>query len=106
MTNINVEHPEYKTRKAMWRKYRDLYAGGEQCGRMPQIILRSVRKNQAMSIASGSISCFTKTMLARLSTGMPRLCFVANHSCLLRDEPIRSKFFSDFAENCDLKGRP
>ena len=30
MKNINMEHPEYIAKKAMWRKYRDLYAGGEQ----------------------------------------------------------------------------
>jgi hypothetical protein len=27
---INREHPEYASRKEMWRRYRDLYAGGEQ----------------------------------------------------------------------------
>src|SRR6266852_4166808 len=30
MENINREHPEYVARKAMWKKYRDLYSGGEQ----------------------------------------------------------------------------
>ena len=30
MENINREHPEYVARKAMWRQYKDLYAGGEQ----------------------------------------------------------------------------
>src|SRR5690348_10261034 len=30
MKNINREHPEYVARKAMWRKYQDLYAGGEK----------------------------------------------------------------------------
>ena len=30
MVNINREHPEYTAKKAMWKKYRDLYAGGEQ----------------------------------------------------------------------------
>ena len=30
MQNINLEHPDYIGRKAMWRKYRDLYVGGEQ----------------------------------------------------------------------------
>ena len=28
--DIDQEHPEYAARKAAWRKYRDLYAGGEQ----------------------------------------------------------------------------
>jgi len=27
---INREHPEYIARKAMWKQYKDLYAGGEQ----------------------------------------------------------------------------
>ena len=30
MQNINREHPEYVARKAMWRQYQDLYAGGER----------------------------------------------------------------------------
>jgi len=30
MQTINREHPEYIARKAMWRQYKDLYAGGEQ----------------------------------------------------------------------------
>jgi hypothetical protein len=28
--NINREHPEYVARKAMYRQYKDLYAGGER----------------------------------------------------------------------------
>src|SRR5690348_14651979 len=30
MQNINREHPEYAGRKAMWRQFQDLYAGGER----------------------------------------------------------------------------
>ena len=30
MQNINREHPEYVARKAMWKQYKDLYAGGER----------------------------------------------------------------------------
>jgi hypothetical protein len=30
MHNINREHPEYVVRKAMWKQYKDLYAGGER----------------------------------------------------------------------------
>ena len=28
--DITHEHPEYAAKRAMWRQYRDLYAGGEQ----------------------------------------------------------------------------
>src|SRR5215813_5916032 len=30
MRNINREHPDYAAKRAMWKKYLDLYAGGEQ----------------------------------------------------------------------------
>ena len=30
MQTINREHPEYTRRAATWKKYKDLYAGGEQ----------------------------------------------------------------------------
>src|SRR5450755_1411118 len=30
MQNINREHPEYVVRKAMWKQYKDLYAGGDR----------------------------------------------------------------------------
>ncbi|MCL5746522.1 MAG: hypothetical protein M1541_21755, partial [Acidobacteria bacterium] len=30
MKGIDQEHPEYVARTAIWKKYRDLYAGGEQ----------------------------------------------------------------------------
>src|SRR4051794_35397363 len=30
MQTINREHPEYIARKAMWKQYKDLYAGGER----------------------------------------------------------------------------
>ena len=28
--DITHEHPEYAAKRAMWRQYRDLYAGGAQ----------------------------------------------------------------------------
>ena len=30
MNYINREHPDYAAQKATWRKYKDLYAGGER----------------------------------------------------------------------------
>jgi hypothetical protein len=30
MFDIDLEHPDYLARKGVWKKYRDLYAGGEQ----------------------------------------------------------------------------
>src|SRR6266851_8017563 len=28
--NIDLEHPEYRSKKQMWKRYKDLYVGGEQ----------------------------------------------------------------------------
>ena len=33
MFNIDREHPDYIANRAMWSKYKDLYAGGEQIRR-------------------------------------------------------------------------
>jgi hypothetical protein len=36
--NIDREHPVYVARKAMWKQYNDLYAGGNGCERTPRSI--------------------------------------------------------------------
>ena len=43
--DINLEHPEYAARKAALRKYRDLYAGGEQFkANAPEYLIRRQRE--------------------------------------------------------------
>ena len=105
MDKINREHPEYTARIAMWRKYRDLYAGGEQLRERAGEYL--VRRNKEPNEVY-------QERLARV--------FYENYigsiidwyaSTLLRREPVLvaeganesgKEFFGGFAEDCDLKG--
>jgi len=105
VTNINTEHPDYAARKHMWRKYRDLYAGGEQMKQNATEYLTR-RQKEPLDVYSerlgrvfyenytGSIVDWYAATLFRRE---PQLLVEGTH------EPSR-KFFSEFAENCDLKG--
>jgi hypothetical protein len=105
MRNINLEHPEYVARKAMWKKYRDLYSGGERLRDHAAEYL--VRRSKEPS----------DVYLERLSR-----VFYENYigsiidwyaATLMRREPIITyggandtgkRFFASFVEDCDLKG--
>src|SRR5579864_1092767 len=105
MPNINLEHPEYVNCKAMWRKYRDLYTGGEQFRERAAEYL--VRRNKEPN----------DVYFERLSR-----VFYENYigsiidwyaATLMRREPIIAydgtneigkAFFTTFADDCDLKG--
>ena len=105
MDNINREHPDYVARKAMWKKYRDLYSGGEQIREQASDYL--VRRNKEPN----------DVYQERLSR-----VFYENYigsiidwyaATLLRREPVLvaeganesgKEFFNQFAEDCDLKG--
>jgi len=105
MTNITLEHPEYVGQKAMWRRYRDLYAGGE-----------SIREH-----AGEYLMRRQKEPLEVYSERLSRV-FYENYAgsiidwygaTLFRREPVLQfaggaerdrHFFRQFAEDCDLQG--
>ena len=71
--DIDREHPEYKTRKGvLWRKYRDLYAGGEQfignAGPVPGSGARRSRRE----VYSERLSRAVLRKLHRLDRGLVR----------------------------------
>jgi hypothetical protein len=107
MQHINVEHPDYVRSRAMWRKYRDLYTGGEQLReRAPEYLIRRSKEPNDVYFER----------LARV--------FYENYigsiidwyaATLMRREPIitfdgtndNSKhFYTLFSDDCDLKGTP
>lgn len=105
MKTINREHPEYAARKAMWKKYRDLYAGGEQLREnAAEYLVRrhkeplevyAERLNRVFyeNYAGSIIDWYAATLLRR----EPVLLFEGN------DEAAKA-FFNEFSEDCDLKG--
>lgn len=105
MENINREHPEYIARKAMWKQYKDLYAGGERLRMSASEYL--VRRNKEPGDVYqerldrvfyenyvGSIVDWYATTLMRRE---PMLLFEGS------DERAKS-FYNLLSDDCDLKG--
>ena len=105
MTEIIREHPEYVTNRGMRRTYRDLYAGGEQFkSRASEYLVRrqkepgevhAERVNRAFyeNYIGSIIDWYAATLFRR----EPVLTFEEGSEASRR-------FFSMFAEDCDLKG--
>jgi hypothetical protein len=105
MQNINQEHPEYRANREVWKKYSDLYAGGEQFRKNAAAYL--IRRNKEPSevyverlsrvfyenYAGSIIDWYAATLMTR----EPLLQF---------DGPSDrgTSFFNEFVTNCDLKG--
>ncbi len=102
---INREHPEYAARKAMWRRYRDLYAGGEQLReRSSEYLARrhkepgeiySERLNRVFyeNYIGSIVDWYAATLLRRA----PTVTF---------DGASKSakKFYAELTADCDFKG--
>src|SRR5689334_18973139 len=105
METINREHPEYTARVGEWRKYRDLYAGGERMRENAAEYLVK-RHKEPLEIYEERLSrVFYENYIgsiidwyaATLMRREPVLLFEGN------DEAAKT-FFNVFAEDCDLKG--
>jgi hypothetical protein len=105
METINREHPEYAAKAAMWKKYRDLYAGGEQMRENASLYLVQRHKEPRDVYAERLNRVFYENYIgsiidwyaATLMRREPVMLFEGN------DEAGKS-FFNTFAEDCDLKG--
>lgn len=105
MLNLNREHPEYVARKAMWRQYQDLYAGGERLRRSAAQYLLRRNKEPATVYQERLDRVFYENYIgsivdwyaATLMRREPMLLFEGS------DEPAKA-FYASFADDCDLKG--
>jgi hypothetical protein len=105
MQNINREHPEYIARKAMWKQYQDLYAGGERLRANASEYL--VRRHKEPAEVYGErlsrvfyenyvgsiIDWYAATLLRR----EPIMLFEGH-------DPAAKAFYNLLADDCDLKG--
>src|ERR1017187_1348199 len=104
MVNIDREHPEYAAKKAMWKKYRDLYAGGEQMreNAFEYLIRRHKEPNDIYAerlsrvFYENYIGSFIDWYAAALMRREAALLFDGN------DDAAKG-FYNLFAEDCDLK---
>ena len=105
MTNINREHPEYAASKGMWRRYRDLYAGGERLrASAPEYLVRRhkepgsvYQERLARVFYENYIGSIVDWYAATLLRREPVLTFEGN------DQAAKS-FYSLLSDDCDVKG--
>jgi hypothetical protein len=105
MHTIDRKHPEYAANCAMWQKYRDLYAGGEQLKQRASEYLVRRHKEPAEIYSERLNRVFYENYICSIVDWYA--------ATLLRREPVlliegnnekAKSFFNEFAEDCDLKG--
>src|SRR5450755_5005104 len=105
MQNINREHPDYVARKAMWKQYKDLYAGGERLRlNASDYLLRRNKEPGAVyqerlsrvfyeNYIGSIIDWYAATLMRR----EPMLLFEGS-------DPGATRFYNLFSDDCDRKG--
>lgn len=105
MIGIDQEHPEYVARTAMWKKYRDLYAGGEQLKDNASLYLPRRQKEPYDVYAERLSKVFYENYVGSIIDWYT--------ATLFRREPVLTfegtndaskQFFNVFSEDCDQKG--
>jgi len=99
---LNREHPQYRGRREMWRRYHDFYVGGEQLRRNAGDYLVRRQKEPAEVYGERLGRVFYENYLgsivdwyaATLFRSEPRIAF---HG--------REEFYADFLRDADLEGR-
>jgi hypothetical protein len=102
--NISVEHPDYASRKAMWRKYRDLYAGGEQLKEHASEYLTPRQKEPADVYGERLSKVFYENYVGSIIDWYAATLFRREPELHVEGPESGRKFFSEFADDCDLKG--
>ena len=102
---INREHPEYVARKAMWRQYKDLYAGGERLRMNASEYLVRRHKEPGEVYAERLNRVFYENYIGSIVDWYA--------ATLMRREPIllfegtdngAKGFYNLLSDDCDLKG--
>ncbi len=105
MFDIDLEHPEYAARRATWKKYRDLYMGGEQLrNSASDYLLRRQREPQDVYTERLSrvfyenyVGSIVDWYAATLFRREPVLTFTGT-------DVTAKQFFAALVEDCDRKG--
>ncbi len=104
MFDINREHPEYAMRRAMWRRYRDLYLGGEHFRLHAQDYLVRRQREPGDVYSERLLRVFYQNYIGSIVDWYT--------ATLFQQEPVLTfqgsneggrKFFSEFVEDVDRK---
>src|SRR5689334_10532433 len=105
MQNINQEHPEYTARKAMWRQYQHLYAGGETLRRHAAEYLTRRQKEPAATFEERLGRVFYENYVGSIIDWFAATLLRREPVLLFEGEDSRAKeFYAGFAQDCDLRG--
>jgi len=105
MLNIDREHPEYVAKKAMWKKYKDLYAGGEQIREAAFEYLVRRHKEPNDIYAERLSRVFYENYIGSIIDWYAATLMRREAVLLFEGNDQRAKdFYNLFAEDCDLKG--
>ncbi len=105
MQNINLEHPDFVAKKAMWRKYRDLYVGGEQLKANAAIYLEPRQKEPGPVYEERLSKVFYENYIGSIIDWYAATLFRREPAIHIEGvSEAGRKFFNTFTEDCDLKG--
>ncbi len=105
MVNIDREHPEYAAKKAMWKKYRDLYAGGEQIRESAFEYLIRRHKEPNDIYAERLSRVFYENYIGSIIDWYAATLMRREAALLFEGSDETAKdFYNLFVEDCDLKG--
>lgn len=104
-TEVIQEHPEYRAKKAMWRMYRHLYAGGEELKASASLYLHRRHREPQEVYGERLDRVFYENYIGSIIDWYAATLFRREPILSFEGENSRGKaFFSAFTEDCDLKG--
>ena len=105
MIDVRKEHPEYVAQRDVWPKYRDLYVGGEQfIRRAGQYLIPRLREPGDVFLERTN-RAFYENYIGSIIDWYGATLFRREPALTLDGQDDRArKFFSRFAEDCDLRG--
>ncbi len=105
MQNINLEHPEYVAKAPVWRKYRDLYVGGEQLKTRAAEHLTQRQKEPADVYGERLSRVFYENYVGSIIDWYAATLFRREPQLHVVGENRAGRdFFNQFSEDCDRKG--
>jgi hypothetical protein len=105
MTSINREHPEYIARKAMWKQYKDLYAGGEQLRLNAQDYLVRRQKEPGLVYQERLARVFYENYIGSILDWYAATLMRREPMLLFEGTDARAKcFYNLLSDDCDLRG--
>ena len=105
MIQIDQEHQEYKDNALLWRRYRDLYAGGQQFKfRAADYLLR--RQKEPLDVYSERLQrVFYENYIGSIIDWYSSTLFRREPSLQFENGLASGKdFLAELCENCDLRG--